>query len=640
MKSPEERMTDPEVRELIAAVCNGVASVSETLRLEKLLADDEEVQMLYLLFAGVHAQCLWKYQGKTKEVASLAAASCQSPSGVPALAMPVWSLAGYLSPSWLVAYLVAMVITAAGLLICAHTYISRPEQISGASPTERVMASASAERPSSSAVVGRITGMVDCQWAGSGIRVQGAGARVQGSGGDSQKILKSLVSLGDRFSIASGLLEITYDTGAKVILQGPVTYEVESTAGGYLAVGKLTARLDHKATHAGTQISKSQIPNLKSQTFAVRTPTAVVTDLGTEFGVEVPERGGTVVYVMEGKVDCQSISQSGTRSEASHLVAGQTAKIVSGGVAIEPEVAPKPDFVRVIARPTASAEVPRSQVLAYWRFEEAVPPPKNTAVVDKNNGIVQENVIRDYSGHGNHLHYNSCNVSWELGIGQYPVAGDAPPLSMFQPGYSGGTKSFNSGAIDPQKDGVLFHNAYQHGNVFDFQDKFTIEGFFKTSGDQSAAGIMAIVYKGCWEPAYLISLNRESPGAIQFTLFNKAKKAVSATVTDENFADGQWHYFAARLDTKGRRSMSLMVGGQDGRTNRQTTKLPEAFTINWPDDNLLIGRLVHRPAGSIVGHFRGAIDEIRICRDALRDEQLLFAPTGRMDTGQPNGKQP
>ena len=39
-------------------------------------------------------------------------------------------------------------------------------------------------------------------------------------------------------------MEITYDTGAKVILQGPVTYEVESPAGGFLSVGKLTARVE------------------------------------------------------------------------------------------------------------------------------------------------------------------------------------------------------------------------------------------------------------------------------------------------------------------------------------------------------------------------------------------------------------
>ena len=47
---------------------------------------------------------------------------------------------------------------------------------------------------------------------------------------------KSLVSLGDKFALSSGLMEITYDTGARVILQGPVTYEVESASGGYLAV--------------------------------------------------------------------------------------------------------------------------------------------------------------------------------------------------------------------------------------------------------------------------------------------------------------------------------------------------------------------------------------------------------------------
>ena len=69
------------------------------------------------------------------------------------------------------------------------------------------------------AYVGRITGMVDC------------------------KIGDSRVSLGQKLDLASGLMEITYNTGAKVILQGPVTYEVESN-GGYLAVGKLTGKLE------------------------------------------------------------------------------------------------------------------------------------------------------------------------------------------------------------------------------------------------------------------------------------------------------------------------------------------------------------------------------------------------------------
>ena len=42
-------------------------------------------------------------------------------------------------------------------------------------------------------------------------------------------------------------MEITYNTGAKVILQGPVTYEVESN-GGYLSLGKLTGKLEKRVS--------------------------------------------------------------------------------------------------------------------------------------------------------------------------------------------------------------------------------------------------------------------------------------------------------------------------------------------------------------------------------------------------------
>ena len=61
-------------------------------------------------------------------------------------------------------------------------------------------------------LVGRITGMVDCKWADeSTVAFNGAH-----------------VPLGRKYALASGLMEITYDTRAKVILQGPVTYEVEA----------------------------------------------------------------------------------------------------------------------------------------------------------------------------------------------------------------------------------------------------------------------------------------------------------------------------------------------------------------------------------------------------------------------------
>ena len=54
-------------------------------------------------------------------------------------------------------------------------------------------------------LVGRITGMVDCQWADPA----------------TEACERDSVPLGRKYALASGFMEITYDTGAKVILQGP-----------------------------------------------------------------------------------------------------------------------------------------------------------------------------------------------------------------------------------------------------------------------------------------------------------------------------------------------------------------------------------------------------------------------------------
>ncbi|MBN1393450.1 MAG: NPCBM/NEW2 domain-containing protein, partial [Pirellulales bacterium] len=112
--------------------------------------------------------------------------------------------------------------------------------------------------------------------------------------------------LGREYALASGLMEITYKSGARVILEGPCAYQVDSSAGGFLARGKLTARIGERGEGRGEKIQQiPKSPNPQSPTpypFVVRTPTAIVTDLGTEFGVEVDENGDTTSYVFEGKV--------------------------------------------------------------------------------------------------------------------------------------------------------------------------------------------------------------------------------------------------------------------------------------------------------------------------------------------------
>ncbi len=256
--------------------------------------------------------------------------------------------------------------------------------------------------------VGQVTGMADVQWAD----VQTA------------TVYGGRVSLGRKYALASGLMEITYDSGAKVILQGPATYEVDSRDGGFLAVGKLTARLEKRGERRGAggegsqqqnsdgkrnqpqpaltlalsqrergpdthlqpaltlalsqrergpntnpqslipnPLSPASRPQSRVPAFAVRTPTATVTDLGTEFGVEVTKEGTTTSHVFRGTIQVQRISAEGkAEGEAQVLHENQTARVEnnpgknqsSPSIVVFNDNEPKSDFIRQIPRTAAS----------------------------------------------------------------------------------------------------------------------------------------------------------------------------------------------------------------------------------------------------------------------------------------------
>lgn len=345
-----------ELADLLERLCLDELLPADADRLEELIRANDEACRQYIVFMHIHALAE-RFEGTNfhREARLLekqfseeadAVISVSSPAASPVLGFlghAVHDTVAYFSQGMPFSYLVAALLVGCGLLIGWLVPVSRPAQVVHTTPQPEPLSIQTAMQ-----FVGRITGMADCTWADESTAVAGYAA----------------VPLGRKYALAAGLLEITYDSGAKVILQGPVTYEVDSADGGYLSVGRLTARVEKKEERRpkNDEVSDSRSSFLISHSyFAVRTPTATVTDLGTEFGVEVNEGGRTTSHVFRGSVRVQLAGGGKEAGEAGRVVQASESAVVepsNGKIDEKPRitVAPLTDaskhFVRALPRRT------------------------------------------------------------------------------------------------------------------------------------------------------------------------------------------------------------------------------------------------------------------------------------------------
>ena len=332
----ESRDTADEMRELLAALREDVITDAQAERLVKLLRGSTAARRTYIHYMAMVANLRGSLadspsprphfpevgdQGSDTDAGSAveppnqvdqqsAISNQQSIAPIildlsPPLHSPLLTLHSPLG-SFLFSYVAGAMLLGLGLLIGWTWKIHYDHQLAGDVSRQVPIGDLPA-----APLVGRVTGAVDCQWADS----------------NTEAFEHDGVRLGREYVLLSGFLEITYDSGAKVILQGPATYEVESRQGGFLLLGKLTVRVEARAEGGGRMAEgdmgggqraasgKFQIRNPKSEIppsalrpppsvlFSVRTPTAVVTDLGTEFGVQVERSGATRSCVFQGKVE-------------------------------------------------------------------------------------------------------------------------------------------------------------------------------------------------------------------------------------------------------------------------------------------------------------------------------------------------
>lgn len=110
--------------------------------------------------------------------------------------------------------------------------------------------------------------------------------------------------LGDEIvRLFAGSVELTFDQGAVVTVNGPVQFRPMSTGQLELRRGRLLASVPQKAIG-----------------FTVSTPTSRIVDLGTEFEVAVNEAGESDVQVLKGEVEVAPIVLAGDTSQKWRLL--------------------------------------------------------------------------------------------------------------------------------------------------------------------------------------------------------------------------------------------------------------------------------------------------------------------------------
>jgi hypothetical protein len=137
------------------------------------------------------------------------------------------------------------------------------------------------------------------------------------------------------FQLREGLARIALTQGAEVILQAPCVFSLDGANELTLVRGKLAATVAAPA-----------------RGFVVHTKSAVVTDLGTEFGVMADPQGGVEVHVFVGRVMLTPGPETPNQAGDMPLDAGQAAVVAPSGRAIRTAYRAQAGlFVRTMPKP-------------------------------------------------------------------------------------------------------------------------------------------------------------------------------------------------------------------------------------------------------------------------------------------------
>ena len=166
-----------------------------------------------------------------------------------------------------------------------------------------------------------------------------------------------VVSPGSTVNVSSGTVKLRFDSGAVMVMQGPARVSFPELNKPVLKNGWLW------------------IDSGKSdESFEVSTPKLIVRDIGTRFGVRVPEKGPAEVHLIEGKVEVLSKSTQKVITTLEPEKRGVSITAVGKPTKLALARDPFPELERLLAALGNYATTVRSQnPSGYWRMEEEAP---------------------------------------------------------------------------------------------------------------------------------------------------------------------------------------------------------------------------------------------------------------------------
>jgi hypothetical protein len=324
-----ESNRNDELGRLVGAMCNGTISADESRQLDSLLTSDREARRFYNNYMFMHAE-LYSQHTSLEAVEIGNGRSERQPlarvSEVTALSRKRYG--------WVA--IAAALVGVAAVSSWATFAMTRKHAVGA----QKVADFAPSEVAKD---VARITATRNCMWAERAKNL-GFGSRL---------------ASGERLDLANGLVEITFNDGAVVVLEGPATFDVDSPGRAQLHEGRLTAVVPERA-HG----------------FQVATARLNVVDLGTEFGLMAEAEGTAEVHVFNGLVKAQLLDELGNQVKTMELNTAQAARIEPASALVARIPARDDEFVRTLS----VAAGPHDGLYAYDGFNYPAGP------LDEQNG--------------------------------------------------------------------------------------------------------------------------------------------------------------------------------------------------------------------------------------------------------------